>query len=57
MECLETLRKNGLADFLLNLNLVNCVGFKISCDCSFFFLFYFYFLVGCFIPFFTKAAP
>lgn len=56
MECLETLRKNGLADFLLNLNLVNCVGFKISCDCSFF-LFYFYFLVGCFIPFFTKAAP
>lgn len=54
MEYLETLRKNGLADFLLNLNLVNCVGFKISCDCSFF---YFYFLVGCFIPFFTKAAP
>lgn len=52
VEYLETLRKYSLADFLLNLNLVNCVGFKISCDCSFLF-----FSVGCFIPFFTKAAP
>lgn len=43
MECLETLRKNGLADFLLNLNLVNCVGFKISCDCSFFFVLFLFF--------------
>lgn len=37
MKYLETLRKYSLADFLLNLNLVNCVGFKISCDCFFFF--------------------
>lgn len=43
VEYLETLRKYSLADFLLNLNLVNCVGFNQLW--LFFFFFYFFQLV------------